>query len=655
MSQELCKLTKPELIATINSAQKFTKVQIEPFNGTKDDIEASDWIDLYDLLTEDISWSEESKIKHLPCYLRGLAIKWYFTAVKGQLLNWEQVKQTFRDQYGTQDKPTLGQINAMVWDTNKQTLVDYYQSKLTACMRAGLRGSLILDALTEGLPNNLKSLAQSLDPNEQPQVWFNVVQRGYLRSNSAKPKQVKPEVNYLTEATSSSTEIQSLKQEVRELKKLITEIAAQLPLTRTSVDRKTPTHKKSACKHCGKNNHSSDRCFKIIGYPSRQNKPRKSREQTNNMDHLDDEEEDLVSIQDAQEVNKLETQMFQEANTAKSSLDYLKLKLSDKVSVYGLIDSGSTITVIDESLCYEHNIPVYKKFIQVTEATANTASKGVAFLDVQQDDINVKLEAVVLKLAKQKLIIGRNDFHLFDIKLSGPKMVKLKQSTQVPALIAEVNSVQVQELNEKYSKVFSQHDFNVGLCPIIKCQINIQKGTKPTEARPRRLSLALQKEEQDQVLKLLKNRLIRPSYSSWSSGITFAVKEGKKPRLCGDYRYLNQYTIMDRYPIPNIENILLQFKGAKVYTTLDVVRGYNHIEIQENHKYLSQRLQPTLVYSNGTECLLDLKMLHQYFKEQWIKSYFHIEIMQEFILTILSYTLMMKKHTSSISSKYINH
>lgn len=79
--------------------------------------------------------------------------------------------------------------------------------------------------------------------------------------------------------------------------------------------------------------------------------------------------------------------------------------------------------------------------------------------------------------------------------------------------------------------------------------------------------------------------MIRKSFSSWASGIMFAVTPGKRPRMCGDYRYLNDHTIADAYPIPIIENIVLNLKGASYYTTLDIVRGYNHIEIEERDRY----------------------------------------------------------------------
>ena len=81
--------------------------------------------------------------------------------------------------------------------------------------------------------------------------------------------------------------------------------------------------------------------------------------------------------------------------------------------------------------------------------------------------------------------------------------------------------------------------------------------------------------------KFLKDNLdkgyIRPSQSPMASPFFFINKKDGKLRPCQDYRYLNEHTVKNTYPLPLISELLDKLKGAKRFMKLDVRWGYNNV------------------------------------------------------------------------------
>ena len=63
---------------------------------------------------------------------------------------------------------------------------------------------------------------------------------------------------------------------------------------------------------------------------------------------------------------------------------------------------------------------------------------------------------------------------------------------------------------------------------------------------------------------------IRPSNSPQASPFFFVKKKDGGLRPCQDYRYVNEHTIHDAYPLPLISDLIDKLQGAKLFTKFDV-------------------------------------------------------------------------------------
>ena len=72
---------------------------------------------------------------------------------------------------------------------------------------------------------------------------------------------------------------------------------------------------------------------------------------------------------------------------------------------------------------------------------------------------------------------------------------------------------------------------------------------------------------------------IVPSQSPQASPFFFVGKKDGSLRPCQDYRYLNEWTVKNAYPLPRITDLLDKLKGAKIFTKMDIRWGYNNVRI----------------------------------------------------------------------------
>jgi hypothetical protein len=112
--------------------------------------------------------------------------------------------------------------------------------------------------------------------------------------------------------------------------------------------------------------------------------------------------------------------------------------------------------------------------------------------------------------------------------------------------------------------------------------IDLKPGTEPIARTPYWMSTPELQELKMQLKELLDLGLIRPSVSPWGAPVIFIRKKDGSWRLCIDYRQLNKATIKNQYPLPRIDDLFDQMKGATVFSKIDLQSGYHQLRIKED-------------------------------------------------------------------------
>jgi len=137
---------------------------------------------------------------------------------------------------------------------------------------------------------------------------------------------------------------------------------------------------------------------------------------------------------------------------------------------------------------------------------------------------------------------------------------------------------QLTKLIKENLDCFARNLSEIGSVKDAECEINLTSNM-PVNARPYRIPETLKPELKRQIDELLEAGIIEPSKSPYSSPVVMVKKKDGSLRLCCDYRRLNQITIRDVFPLPNINEIFDKLRGAKIFTTCDSYSGYHQIPV----------------------------------------------------------------------------
>jgi hypothetical protein len=115
----------------------------------------------------------------------------------------------------------------------------------------------------------------------------------------------------------------------------------------------------------------------------------------------------------------------------------------------------------------------------------------------------------------------------------------------------------------------------------IEFVIELKPGTSPIYKTPYRMATPELAELKEHIKELLEKGFIRASSSPWGAPVIFVLKKDGTQRLCVDYRALNEVTIKNKYPLPRIDDLFDELRGACAFSKIDLQSGYHQLKIRE--------------------------------------------------------------------------
>ena len=119
--------------------------------------------------------------------------------------------------------------------------------------------------------------------------------------------------------------------------------------------------------------------------------------------------------------------------------------------------------------------------------------------------------------------------------------------------------------------------------------IRLDTSVDPVQHAPRRVPVPLRECLKETLDTLVQEDILAQveQPTPWISSMVIVPKKDGSLRICLDPKDLNKAILREHYPLPTIEDIVTRLHGAKVFTILDVSKGFWHVPLDEPSSFLT--------------------------------------------------------------------
>ena len=173
------------------------------------------------------------------------------------------------------------------------------------------------------------------------------------------------------------------------------------------------------------------------------------------------------------------------------------------------------------------------------------------------------------------------------VDVAGQRLLNMESFASMPIFpVNTIGTFSIEKTNpysylfDRYKDVFkAELKQNPNLASKHGIYHYISTSGPPTHSRYRRLPPKKLEAAKAAFREMEKMGICKKASSPWSSPLHMVPKTDGTWRPCGDYRRLNLKTKPDHYPLPNIQDIMSLVHGAKVFSKLDLLKGYFQVPV----------------------------------------------------------------------------
>ncbi|UYV76620.1 K02A2.6-like [Cordylochernes scorpioides] len=319
----------------------------------------------------------------------------------------------------------------------------------------------------------------------------------------------------------------------------------------------------SACSHCGRHNHLSNKCFfknakchecGKIGHIKPACKNRKTK---------------YAKIQNGSKA----TRKINVVEASKNGKYFITLNVDNK-NIQFEFDTGSCHTLMPINLYKKlWNKKIFPINLHL-KSYSNTKIDVIGKREVFVAEANKTLPLIITE-ANRSVLLGTTWIKCLPAKFLKFSDINLVQETTCSSLV------------NKFAEVFGTS--NVGVIKDHKAHLILRKDANPRFFRARNVPYVMRNAIEKELENLEAQGVItKIERSDWATPIVPIMKKNGHVRICGDFKItLNPVLKIDQYPLPKIEDIFAILGRGINFSKIDLSQAYLQLELDEKSKEMA--------------------------------------------------------------------
>lgn len=237
------------------------------------------------------------------------------------------------------------------------------------------------------------------------------------------------------------------------------------------------------------------------------------------------------------------------------------------------LDTGCPLTILNQSSAQKvlGNLTLKPLGHKLKSYTGHDLDvQGSTQVQIAYKGRECTAQVVVVKGPRQTNLLGRD-------VMTSLSMITIKQVSEGGS------SPELGEMLANHKDVFKDE---LGTLNGTKAKILVDSDAQPKFFKPRSLPYAMRPKVDEELDRLLKEKVIEPvTFSDWAAPIVPVLKPDGTVRVCGDFKVtVNQASKLEQYPLPTLEDLRWKLAGGEKFTKLDLSHAYFQLMLDEESK-----------------------------------------------------------------------